>query len=92
MRNWPTFVVNSQGEASLEVKVHAVHKAGAVLECFVDGSPAERFEFPDTEKVSYPDQTYRIAIPSGQHELQLRNTGKGWIHIYWYRFQGRFAD
>jgi outer membrane biosynthesis protein TonB len=91
-RNWPTFVVNALGESSLDLKVHAVPPVGAVLECYIDGVSAERFDFPTSDKVSYLNQIYHISIPSGQHEIQLRSTGKGWIHVYWYWFQGSFAD
>lgn len=92
MRDWPTFIINSEADSSLEIKVHTVAKAGAVLECFVDGGSTQQFAFPASDNVSYFDQVCRFSIPAGKHEIQLRNTGQDFVHIYWYRFQGQFLD
>ena len=91
-RNWPVFIVNSLGDSSLRIMVMATDTGGALMECFIDKQPAERFEFPDRGHDFRFQQECRIRIPSGQHEIEIRNTGEDYVRISWYCFQGHFAD
>jgi hypothetical protein len=86
------FVVRSQGESSLEFLVRTVSAEGAIIECYIDDTLQERFDFPETGQESHPSKKCHVRIPPGQHRLQLGNTGLSPLAIGWYRFQGRFAD
>ena len=92
MQNWPRFSVNALEESSLEFLVEQHSKTGGVIECYVDDRPVERFEFPGNGQVARLSKECHVRIPSGQHRIQLRNTGKDWVAIGWYRFRGHFGD
>jgi hypothetical protein len=94
LRNWPRFSVNSFGESALEFMVEKQSKAGGagVIECYVDGTSVETFKFPGTGEKTLLSQECGVRIPPGLHEIEIRNTGKAWVAIGWYRFRGRFAE
>ena len=91
-----TFRVNALREGRLLVRVRAVANAGARLDYSVDGAQLRSVWLPDLDRESYSDdpeylRTYAFPIPAGAHQVTLRNTGRDWVSIDWYQFEGEFV-
>jgi hypothetical protein len=96
LRNPPTFLVNAVGEAKLLVKVGAVAMTGARLDYRIDGETKQSVDLPDLDgkndaSAQEYDKVFTFPIPPGPHRLTLDNSGRDWLTVVWYEFQGDFT-
>ncbi|MCY3019094.1 MAG: FHA domain-containing protein [Planctomycetota bacterium] len=92
--NPPTFLVNATGPCKLSLSIGKINKwAGARLEFVLDDKVVPMVTLPpakgDDNKVG---QAFDLDIPKGEHRVMVRNVGKDWASVEWYKFSGPLGD
>jgi hypothetical protein len=96
----PTFRLSLARPGAFTVHVNSVARgdlqrppAGAALVILLDGKQALRRDLPDKDGKDYSaedeyDQDFTVDVPAGEHEVQVDNTGEGWLSVDRYVFKG----
>jgi hypothetical protein len=74
-----TFRVHFPRAGTCSVRVVQSARAGARLVVRVDGVVAAERDFPAGERDAPLDQTVEAAVPAGEHEIRVENTGADWL-------------
>jgi hypothetical protein len=90
----PTFVVRAAGPSRMSMKIGRVNTwAEARIELLMDGRSRSRTEIraakKDDERV---DKVIELAIPAGEHRVTVRNIGRDWAAVEWFKFKGNLQD
>lgn len=90
----PTFLVNASGPCRLSVKIAKVNAwKGARLEFVLDGQVVPMVTLsPRPENDARVGKVFDLDMPRGQHRIMVRNVGKDWASVEWYKFSGYLAE
>jgi hypothetical protein len=90
----PTFVIRAAGPSRMSMKIGRVNTwADARIELLLDGKSRSRTEIraakKDDERV---DKLIELAIPAGEHRVTVRNIGRDWAAVEWFKVTGNLQD
>ncbi|HEY3324538.1 MAG TPA: hypothetical protein VGP72_29065 [Planctomycetota bacterium] len=91
--NPPTFIVSARGQCKMGVMISKVNSwAEARLEFVVDGKPKQMPPLKASPGKELIDKLFELDIPRGEHRITVRNVGKDWASVAWYKFSGMLGD
>jgi len=94
LRNPPTFLVKANGPCRLNIRFSRVNKqAGAEVEFVIDDLVIPMLNLPGAKEAdARVGRTLDLEIPQGEHRVTIRNVGRDWVAVDWYRFSGHLSD